>query len=161
MPLPEVEKKRRRSLWFLASSVTAHVTLRSRVGWFLGHWKGGSVRCPGEDQCSICASGAQQRLFTYFFVELHDGNVMVFEMPERLVDTARELENAPGTMLAITRDGLFKNSPILVVITGHRDVEELDLEPFMNTIGWSKESKSPTQEPVRVLPFPEARPHSS
>ncbi len=135
MPLPRVPKQRRRRCWFHASTVTKYVTVRSECGWFLGHWSGGAVRCDSSAECSICASGAAQRLFTYVFIEDEHGEVLAFEIPERMRDVAEELEDAVGTQLAIRREGTARNSRIEIITTGSEVVEKLDIWPFVDTLG--------------------------
>lgn len=135
MNLPDRPEQRRRRCWFHASTVTKYVTIRSEVGWFLGHWKGGCVRCSKPEVCTICDSGAAQRLFTYLMVECESGEVMVFEIPERLYDLSLELEDSVGTQLAISRDGTARNSRIEILITGYLPSEKLDIQPFIATLG--------------------------
>lgn len=133
--LPDVPRTGRRRCWFRASTITKYVTIRSEVGWFIGHWKGGAVRCPGPELCTICASGATKRLFTYVFIEDEHGEVLVFEIPERLRELAEELEDEVGTQLAIVRDGTARNSRIDVLHVGREPSEKLDIWPFVNTLG--------------------------
>ncbi len=109
--------------------------IRSEVGYFIGHWKRGAVRCPGEEVCSICASGGGRRLFTYWFIEDEHGEVLAFEIPERLRDLAEELENAAGTNLMIRRDGLARNSRIEIQVVGFEICDKLDIWPFVRTLG--------------------------
>ena len=142
MSLPDHSPgKQRRSCWFIASTVSKYVVVRSRVGWFAGHWIGRanrSIRCAGDD-CATCASGHEPRVFTYVFLEDQFGEVRVWEIPERLFDLAREIESSvmegPGSELVISREGTAKNSAICASITGYRDVEELDIGKFVDTLG--------------------------
>ena len=145
--LPRVSDKRRRRCWFSASTTTKYVTVRSECGWFLGHWSGGSVRCDSTPDCSICASGAGQRLFTYLFVEDEHGEILVLEIPERLIDLAEELGDAVGTNLAIRREGTARNSRIEIIVVGSEVVDTLDIWPFVDTLGRCRETpkSTPTQ----------------
>lgn len=133
--------KKRRRCWLKASPTTRYVTLRSSIGWFLGHWSprfGGCVRCPGPD-CPICESGLDPIAFTYAFVELEDGEVMVFEFPERLRELVMDIDSSPtrgvGCQVAIRREGPHRNSAISALVTGFEAVEEIDLQPFLSTLG--------------------------
>ena len=139
MALPKVPKRRRRQCWFHASTVTKYVTIRSEVGWFLGHWSGGAVRCDSSAECSICASGADQRLFTYIFIEDEYAEVYAFEIPERLFALADELGDSVGSQLAIRREGTARNSRIEILVVGGEVVEKLDIWPFVDTLGRSRE----------------------
>lgn len=139
--IPSARERKRRACWFHASSVTKYVIVRSRVGWFAGHWSARgnrSARCAGSE-CPICASGAEAEIFTYVFVETEHGDVLAWQIPERLRDLARELEastfEGPGCQLAIAREGVHRNSRVTAVITGFEHVEELDIEPFVRTLG--------------------------
>lgn len=145
--LPRVPKKRRRRCWFRASTTTKYVTVRSECGWFLGHWSGGAVRCDSTAECSICASGAGQRLFTYIFIEDEFGEILTFEIPERLIDLAEELGDSVGSQLAIRREGTARNSRIDIIIVGSEVVDKLDIWPFVDTLGRSREvpKTTPTQ----------------
>lgn len=150
-------KKTRRSCWLRATGSTRYVTIRSRFGWFEGHWSnahGGTVRCPGAE-CPICESGAEPRVFVYAFVELEHGEVVVFEFPERLRELVQEIDGSPtrgvGVQVAIRREGVHRNSPVSVLVTGFEAVEEVDVAPFVSTLGkpgWhlhQSESASETQ----------------
>lgn len=157
MSLPKVPKQRRRRCWFSASTVTAYVTVRSDVGYFLGHWKsGGTVRCSGKE-CSICESGANQRLFTYIFVEDERGEVLVFEIPERLYPLSQELESAVGTQLAIRREGTARNARIEVLITAYAPSESLDIWPFVNSLAGGIDSVAPSPSQSESVPAPSSK----
>ena len=106
-----------------------------------GHWSGRarrSTRCGGEG-CTICASGDQVRIFTYVMVELEDETIRVWEIPERMYDLARELEASAhegvGCQLAIRREGTAANSRLWASIVGESLVEELEIGPFVDTLG--------------------------
>lgn len=137
--LPRVPKRHRRHCWFKASTITKYVTVRSECGWFLGHWSGGAVRCDQTPECSICASGADQRLFTYIFIEDENAEILTFEIPERLVDLAEELGDSVGSQLAIRREGTARNSRIEILVVGSEVVDKLDIWPFVDTLGRSRE----------------------
>ena len=154
--LPRVPERRRRRCWFRASTTTKYVTVRSECGWFLGHWSGGAVRCDSSAECSICASGAGQRLFTYIFIEDEHSEILVFEIPERLVDLAEELGESVGTQLAIRREGTAKNSRIEVIVVGSEVVDTLDIWPFVDTLGRSRETPKTTAPNSESFPFSKA-----
>lgn len=105
------------------------------------------MRCDQTPQCSICASGADQRLFTYIFIEDEQGEVLAFEIPERLVDLAEELGDSVGSQLAIRREGTARNSRIEILFVGSEIVDKLDIWPFVDTLGRSREvpKTTPTQ----------------
>lgn len=157
MSLPRVPKQRRRRCWLHASTVTKYVTVRSECGWFLGHWSGGCVRCDSSSECSICASGANQRLFTYIFVEDEHSEILAFEIPERLRDLADELEDSVGTQLAIRREGTARNSRIDIIITGSEVVEKLDIWPFVDTLGKKAPGSKVADPNSESFPSSEAR----
>lgn len=157
MSLPRVPRSRRRRCWLQASTVTKYVTVRSEVGWFLGHWKGGSVRCDSSPECTICGSGSSQRLFTYIFVEDEHAEVLVFEIPERLRELADELEDSVGTTLAIRREGTARNARINVVILGHESVDRLDIWPFVDTLGKGSDAGRFASPHSESVPLSEAR----
>jgi len=71
-------------------------------------------------------------------VEDEHGEVLIFEMPERLYDLAQELEDGVGTQLAIRREGSAQNARIEILMTGFERVAELDIEPFVRTLGVSR-----------------------
>jgi hypothetical protein len=131
----------RRRCWFHASSVTKYVIVRSRVGWFEGHWRGGrSFRCPGKNAgCSTCESGKEPEIFWYLFVETDSGEVLVWNPPRRLEDLLREIDSSEnggvGLQLAIRREGIRQNSRIEAEIVGVCECEDLDVEPFVSTLG--------------------------
>lgn len=157
MSLPEAPKRQRRRCWFHASTVTVYVKTRSKVGWFWGHWVGGAARCPGIDLCSVCASGAERRLFTYVFIELERGEVMVFEIPERLHHLSKTLDEAVGTTLAISRDGTARNSRINILDVGLEDADELDVWPFVNSLGLNRISENAGLSSTEKIDCSEAR----
>ncbi|KKL92434.1 hypothetical protein LCGC14_1884750 [marine sediment metagenome] len=97
------------------------------------------MRCDQSAECSICASGADQRLFTYIFIEDEHGEILTFEIPERLVDLAEELGDSVGTQLAIRREGTARNSRIEILVVGNEVVDKLDIWPFVDTLGRSRE----------------------
>lgn len=97
------------------------------------------MRCDQTPQCSICASGADQRLFTYIFIEDEHGEILTFEIPERLVDLAEELGDSVGVQLAIRREGTARNSRIEILLVGNEVVDKLDIWPFVDTLGRSRE----------------------
>ena len=97
------------------------------------------MRCDQTPQCSICASGADQRLFTYIFIEDEHGEVLTFEIPERLIDLAEELGDSVGSQLAIRREGTARNSRIEILVVGSEVVDKLDIWPFVDTLGRSRE----------------------
>ncbi len=160
MSLPKVPKQRRRRCWFSASTVTCYVTVRSEVGWFFGHWKQGrAVRCDGET-CSICSSGANKRLFTYIFIEDERGEILVFEIPERLYPTAEELTDAVGTQLAIRREGTARNARIEILITAYAPAEKLDVWPFVNTLAGGIESVADRSSQSESVPSGKQKPQA-
>lgn len=150
MALPERSPgKQRRRCWFSPSSTTKYVTIRSKVGWFEGHWIGKanrSIRCSGKS-CTICASGHSPRVFTYVFVEEQSGEILVWEIPERLFDLAREIEGSVfegvGVVVAVGREGVYANSAITAVVVDEREAEELDIQTFVATLGLPPQT--PTQ----------------
>ncbi len=97
------------------------------------------MRCDSSPECSICLSGADQRLFTYIFVEDDLGEVYAFEIPERLFALADELGDSVGSQLAIRREGTARNSRIEIIIVGCSVVDKLDIWPFVDTLGRSRE----------------------
>jgi hypothetical protein len=140
--------KQRRNCWLRVGTVTKYVVVRSKVGWFRGHWSrqiGRSIRCAG-DGCTICATGVQARVFTYVMVEDQNGEVLVWEIPERLFALAQELEaslfNGPGCVLGIVREGTAKNSRLNAFITDQQDTEELDIWAFVDTLGGTLDNAS-------------------
>ena len=96
------------------------------------------MRCPGEG-CLICESGDPPRVFMYIFVEIENGDVLVFEIPERMRALALELEGSlyegPGCQLSIFRDGTALNSKIDARVVGFEACEELDIWSFVSTLG--------------------------
>lgn len=79
------------------------------------------------------------RTFTYVFVQGEESEVLVLEIPERLFEVAQEIEasatGGPGVCLSIRREGSAKNSPIGILIVGQEECDELDIEPFVSTLG--------------------------
>jgi hypothetical protein len=146
----------RRRCWFHAASVTKYAKIRSRVGWFAGHWANGrSARCAGSaESCSVCASGKPCEFFFYVFLEVESGEVLVWNIPRRLEDLAREMDGSEnggvGLLLAIRREGILRNSRIEAEIVGFEDVEELDIEPFVATLGVSDRKPSPAPNLPKV-----------
>lgn len=140
--LPTNEGKTfRRSCWLRVGTLTKYVVVRSRVGWFLGHWIAGgrrSARCPGAE-CLICAGGKEPEVFWYLFVQQENGEVVVWNVPRRFEDLITMLEESPGhgigCVLSLVREGVRQNSPISVGIQGEEAAEELDIEPFVKTLG--------------------------
>lgn len=96
------------------------------------------------------------RLFTYIFVEDEHGEVLVFEIPERLKELADRLDEEVGTSLAISREGTNRNSAILVIVVGHDHVEELDIFRFVDTLGHHHEVVSPAATPSESPSLPKA-----
>lgn len=142
MSLPDSSPgKQRRNCWLRVGTVTKYVVCRSKVGWFRGHWSRKmrrSIRCAG-DACPICASGETARVFTYVMVQVEGGEVLVWEIPERLYELAQELDSSlfggPGEVLSIVREGTALNSRLHACIVGHEDCDELDINTFVSTLG--------------------------
>lgn len=169
MSLPSNEgRQRRRRCWFHASSITKYVVVRSRVGWFEGHWSqrgGRSIRCAGAE-CSICASGREPEVFWYLFVALDTGEVLVWNPPARLEPLMRELDEqidgGVGCVLGIQREGLRSNSRIQAAIVGYEPCEELDIAPFVATLGGDPSSStSPPKSPRSGSETGASSPHDS
>lgn len=97
------------------------------------------MRCDSTPECSICASGAGQRLFTYIFVEDEHAEVLAFEIPERLREVADRLEDDVGCQLAIRREGTARNSRIEILFVGQEVCDKLDIWPFVDTLGRGRE----------------------
>lgn len=152
MPLPTPEpRKNHRSVWFRGTAQPTYLTVRSRVGYFLGHWapaRGGSIRCDGED-CLICSSGQAARAFYYIWVELDNAEVKIFEIPERLKDIADQLyddeRDGVGVQMCVRKEGKSQNSPLAILITGRVDCEVLDIAPFVETLGHKRSSSTVAQ----------------
>lgn len=88
----------------------------------------------------MCAAGSEPRAFTYVLVELEDGQVVVWEIPERLRSIAHTIDDAAAdgdaTVLNLRKDGTAVNSPIVAVAIGFEAIRMLDVEPFVATLGW-------------------------
>jgi hypothetical protein len=73
------------------------------------------------------------------FVQGESGEVLVFEIPERLFEVAQEIESSPcggpGVVLSIVREGKAKNSRVEVVVVGYEPADELDIGRFVSTLG--------------------------
>lgn len=142
MSLPsDPERGRNSNCWCRATSQTQYLTVRSKVGWFMGHWApkfGGSCRCIGE-LCSICASGSEPRPFYYIAVSADDLEIKFLEIPRRHREVADELDKSEsggvGYKIMIQKDGVHKNSPILLKIIGFEVCEEFDIWAFVGTLG--------------------------
>jgi hypothetical protein len=154
--LPESSPgKQRRNCWLRVGTITKYVVVRSKVGWFLGHWSAKlrrTIRCSGES-CTICASGAEPRVFTYVFVHTEDHEVLVWEIPERLFALAQEIEQSlmqgPGCVLALSREGTAINARLSASIVGFEEVDELDITAFVETLGVTL---LPASTPQKVVP---------
>ncbi len=163
MPLPTPDPiKTKRSVWFRSTSVAHHVIVRSKVGFFLGHWsrsRGGSFRCDGDD-CAVCLGGQPARAFYYIWIECENKDVKILEIPDRLKDIAEQLFDDPlggvGTKLCVRKEGKAQNSPLAILITGRMESEELDIWNFIETLGRPRRFETSTQtSPSRSSPEPE------
>jgi hypothetical protein len=95
-------------------------------------------------------------LFTYIFIEDERGEVLSFEIPERLVDLAEELGDCVGSQLAIRREGTARNSRIEILIVGSEVVDKLDIWPFVDTLGRSREVPKAAAPSSESFPCSEA-----
>lgn len=132
---------KRGNVWVRATHVTEYYLVRTRVTWFLGHWSGKhrrSIRC-GGDICALCAGGGEPRPFLYVGVFTASKIPLVLEFNRRQRALADELHAEPsggvGVQLAIRKDGLAKNAPIVMVRVGYSDCEEEDIQAFVATLG--------------------------
>lgn len=149
IPAPPSNGRRGR-VWIRATETTIHGVVCSRVGYFSGHWSARlrrSVRCLG-DVCPVCISGEEPRPFYYIFVELDDGSRGVFEIPTRHFEFAEWLDETEsggvGVRIAIWKDGKAKNSPLNLRSEGFEEVDELDIWPFVQTLGSGLVAVDPT-----------------
>jgi hypothetical protein len=117
------------------------VIVRSRVGYFYGHWDSEarrSRRCC-DYGCEFCQRGATKRTFAYIWVELFDGDTRVMELSGRHAELAVELHDrgvgAVGQVLYVEKTGTAKNSPISIMQGETEPCEELDIWGFVNTLG--------------------------
>ena len=132
---------RRGNVWVRATRQTEYYLVRTRVTWFLGHWSAKhrcSIRC-GGDICAICASGTEARPFLYVGVWSESKIPLILELNRRHRSLAEQLNEEPGggvgCQLAIRKDGLAKNSPVVIVITGLEECVEESVEAFVATLG--------------------------
>lgn len=142
MSLPRKrENQRRRSVWFRVSTVPKQILTRSEVGFFEGHWISrnfGSVRCPGEG-CTVCAAGRELQAWLYVFVEVDGGEVLVWNIPNRLRELAEQIDDHAsrglGLRLALWREKPASNAPILHHCLEPESIETLDIDTFVDTLG--------------------------
>lgn len=134
---------KRGNVWVRATHQTEYYVVRTRVTWFFGHWSSKhrrSIRC-GGDICALCAGGGKARPFLYVGVFSASKIPLVLEFNRRQRSLADELYAEPaggvGVQLAIRKDGLAKNAPIVMVRTGFEDVDEEDINAFVATLGAS------------------------
>jgi hypothetical protein len=145
----------RRSCWLRVGSITKYVIVRSQAGWFEGHWINNgarSARCAGE-RCTICATGKEPEIFWYLFVQQDNGEVVVWNVPRRHEQLIRYLDeqanNGVGSILALHRTGIRSNSPIDVDVVGFEQAEELDIWPFVETLGNGVDLAQLRENPLR------------
>jgi hypothetical protein len=117
------------------------VVVRSRLGWFYGHWDADvkrSRRC-ADRECALCARGLEKRTFGYCWVELPNGETQVLELSGRQGELAYSLQQrgtgSVGTVLIIQKTGPARNSPIQIIEGDTVSCEELDIWGFVNTLG--------------------------
>lgn len=129
------------SCWFRATTKRSRLVVRSRLGYFEGHWDSvarRSRRC-SEYGCEFCQRGAVKRTFAYVWVEDHAGETMVMELSGRHADLAVELfergTEAVGQVLFVEKTGSAKNSPVSILQAEKQACEELDIWGFVNTLG--------------------------
>lgn len=145
----------RRSCWLRIGSITKYVIVRSQVGWFAGHWIAGgsrSVRCAGES-CSICQTGKDAEIFWYVFAQQENGEIVVWNIPRRheslVQHLANERSNGIGVVLSLHREGVRSNSPINVGVVGFEEAEELDIWPFVETLGRNGDLTQSRENPLQ------------
>ena len=132
---------KRGNVWVRAVHQTEYFVVRSRVSWFFGHWSARhrrSIRC-GGDICAICAGGTEPRPFVYVGVYSASKIPLILELNRRHRSLAEDLNAEPaggvGVQLAIRKDGLAKNAPIVIVRTGYEEVAEQSIDAFVATLG--------------------------
>lgn len=157
MSIPDAQYlgKQRRRCWLRASTQSKYVTTRSAVGYFIGHWSAAarrSLRCEGSG-CPICASGGEPKAFMYCFVELAEGEVMVWEISPRLLDLAMEIDELAkrgiACLVQIWREGTAQNSPVSARVLDQKELDELDIVPFIDSLGYQRDHFATPHSPSR------------